>query len=246
MKINHCLLTLLLLTPENLSLASWKELIIWNVGQGLWVTLVTEQACHHMDMGGEKNVIKDVLKVCKNKAHTLSLSHGDWDHLNFVKINKNKLPKLCLLHPPQSSSDKIKKIVSSSGLSLCVKANHRNSVKPFQAFYPFFATPNENAKSLLFYTKKWLNPGDSEKAQERLWADKIPLQYIEILILGHHGSKTSTSNYLLKHLKNLRIALSSSRKSKYGHPHETVQHRLKKKKVPLIRTEIWGHIKIRF
>ena len=31
-----------------------KKLILWDVGQGQWATLISSDYCHHFDMGGEK------------------------------------------------------------------------------------------------------------------------------------------------------------------------------------------------
>jgi beta-lactamase superfamily II metal-dependent hydrolase len=43
-------------------------------------------------------------------------------------------------------------------------------------------------------------------------------------------------------LAGLKIAISSARKAKYGHPHIETIWLLKKRGVPLLRTEDWGTI----
>jgi competence protein ComEC len=63
-----------------------------------------------------------------------------------------------------------------------------------------------------------------------------------ILVLGHHGSRTSTSSLLLDHLPRLTAAVSSARFRKYGHPHARVRRDLAKRHIPLLRTEEWGNL----
>jgi competence protein ComEC len=62
------------------------------------------------------------------------------------------------------------------------------------------------------------------------------------LVLGHHGSRTSTSEALLTHLSGLKQALASSRMARFGHPHAEVRTACRKHGVALISTEAWGHV----
>ena len=101
--------------------------------------------------------------------------------------------------------------------------------------------PNELSK-VFTWNKKVLLPGDSLAKNELYWSKKLAKMKIEVLILGHHGSATSTSNRLLKKLPLLRLAIASARKNRFGHPHPDVYNRLTRKGVPLISTEKWGNI----
>ena len=64
----------------------------------------------------------------------------------------------------------------------------------------------------------------------------------QYLLLGHHGSRTSTSEQLLVGLPHLKLAIASSRHRRFGHPHLETQLRLKSHHVPLITTEDWVNI----
>lgn len=70
------------------------------------------------------------------------------------------------------------------------------------------------------------------------------LKSVRVLALGHHGSRTSTSKDLLKELPNLKLAIASARKRRYGHPHRETVEALGKFKVPILSTEDWGNIVI--
>jgi competence protein ComEC len=103
-----------------------------------------------------------------------------------------------------------------------------------------------NDESRVFeVSESFLIPGDSPVRQELTWREKIlSPEKIKFLFLGHHGSRTSTSAKLLNRLLNLKLAISSARSARYGHPHQEVLGRLKKFGVSCLQTEFWGNIKI--
>jgi len=87
-----------------------------------------------------------------------------------------------------------------------------------------------------------LAPGDSTHKEELLWAKTARSFPIQLLILGHHGSKTSTSSTLLRNLPFAEQAIASCRKARYGHPHAEVLARLRQAGIAAISTEDWGSI----
>ena len=84
-------------------------------------------------------------------------------------------------------------------------------------------------------------PGDSPTKMEKKWANQIN-ERVEVLILGHHGAKNSTSEFLLNKLTDLKVAISSAREKRYGHPTMEVKNRLRKNQIPLLKTEDWGNL----
>jgi competence protein ComEC len=110
---------------------------------------------------------------------------------------------------------------------------------------PSTVTKKRNDTSTVIQIQNFLIPGDSPSQKEKIWAKNIlPNNKIEILILGHHGSKTSSSEVLISRLSHLKMAIASSRSKKYGHPHKKVIERLKKHRLNVIRTEDWGTLMI--
>ena len=234
-------LALQTLLPHKLSQALTPRLIIWNVGQGQWVTYIKNNHCYHMDMGGEFAPINEVLKKCKNKENWIYISHADKDHINFYKRYTRKVNSHCLAHLNKNflnSTDLQKKQIN-----LCSKTKH----SPIKTIYSpnFKLTKNRNELSKVFIVEnKILNPGDSLNQNELYWAQKKSLKSITVLILGHHGSLTSNSNYLLSKLPKLKFSAVSARKNRYGHPHGRIGLRLKANNTPVISTEQWSHITI--
>ena len=69
--------------------------------------------------------------------------------------------------------------------------------------------------------------------------EKIPC---DILKVGHHGSKTSTSDAFIKYLKPKVGIISCGKDNKYGHPHYVVLSILRKYHVKIRRTDLEGTI----
>lgn len=215
--------------------------IIWNVGQGQWVTRVNKQTCVHFDFGGEFNPIDSIVGLCRWRMNALVLSHTDSDHFNFMKFIKLNLKNLCLLGPSWQSQTIHK--MKAKALLPCFE-NPNNLRWYFQNL--MIRKKDDNFRNQMAFDKKWLIPGDAPIKLEKMWmASRPPVQSITHLLLGHHGSKTSTSKELLAQLVNLKQCVSSSRQKKYGHPHRDVRIRIKSH-CHLIRTEDWGNIHFLF
>ena len=68
----------------------------------------------------------------------------------------------------------------------------------------------------------------------------------DILKLGHHGSKTSSSLRFLKQVEPRLAIISSGRKNRFRHPSKEVIRRLDDLKIPYLNTAKNGSIDIRF
>ncbi len=87
--------------------------------------------------------------------------------------------------------------------------------------------------------------GDAEQKLEERLAKQNILPKIDILKAGHHGSKTSSSNYFLNTIKP-QVAVLSVGKNKYGHPNDGVMERLNAFRIRIFRTDEDGTIEARF
>lgn len=64
----------------------------------------------------------------------------------------------------------------------------------------------------------------------------------DILKVGHHGSRTSTSENYVKEVTPLFAVISSGKGNSYGHPHKEVLETLQKENVKILRTDTEGRI----
>lgn len=238
-------LWLLLYTSICANKSSYLIVIFWNVGQGQWVTAVTPDECQHFDFGGEISPWRGnqnlFLKLCKNKLNTLQLSHPDLDHFAYYPMLVKQIPKICwreLDHTLIPANRLTRKI------PLCDQNETIDADIDQQRLFKPTKFSNKNESSIVYRFKNILLPGDSSKKMEKSWAKHTQTQKINYLLLGHHGSRTSTSDLLLKSLPQIKMAIVQSRMAKFNHPHKEVLERLKHHRVPLIKTEDWGNTAI--
>jgi competence protein ComEC len=223
-------------------LATWtapepaRQFIVWNVGQGQWTTFFDGETCWHVDMGGEFAPWRAAIELCRRRENRISLSHWDADHISFVGAARSRLPNLCLLNRPLGKAS-VRKRRMVDALKTCA------APVPFAQWNDAKAATT-NARSWVIAWNGVLLPGDSPRTEEKKWVPALPLTPIRILVLGHHGSRTSTSDMLLRHLPQLQMAVASSRRRRYGHPHREVVEVLRRARVPLLTTEDWGNIHI--
>lgn len=90
--------------PAQLQQSEWKhQFIVWNVGQGQWVTIINGHQCLHFDTGGEFFPLKQIDQKCSGLQNYIFLSHGDWDHINGLKYFKRKKGLFCLNNLPEET-----------------------------------------------------------------------------------------------------------------------------------------------
>ena len=90
---------------------------------------------------------------------------------------------------------------------------------------------------LVFASSTALLMGDAEAALERQIVASGDDLHAEVLKVGHHGSKTSTSAALLAAVRPKFAVISVGRKNRYGHPHQEVLDRLEAAGVRVFRTD---------
>lgn len=230
---------IILLSATRLSPSTLREgIVVWNVGQGQWITMAERDTCLHFDMGGEFFPWQQVKALCAHRRNEVFLSHWDWDHIGALSQSKLRktLPDLCLRIRPTGKAAQKKRQRLLASFPSC-----RPDPKDIFFWRPS-QTKTSNESSQIFFYKNVLMPGDSTKKQESIWSCQSWVPQTRVLILGHHGSKTSTSQDLVKRLSLLQMSISSARWKRYFHPHPEVLARMKSARVPVLRTEDWGNI----
>lgn len=103
---------------------------------------------------------------------------------------------------------------------------------------------NENDNSNVIYTElnsyKFLFMGDAGVDKEKDILDKYNLSNIDVLKVGHHGSKTSSSENFINEINPKYSIISVGKNNRYGHPNKGVLNNLKESKI--YRTDQNGSI----
>ena len=103
---------------------------------------------------------------------------------------------------------------------------------------------NENDNSSVIYTKlnnhKFLFMGDAGVEVEEDLIEKYNLQDIDVLKVGHHGSKTSSGDKFIDEINPKYSVISVGKNNRYGHPNKEVLNVLDNSKI--YRTDQNGSI----
>ena len=103
---------------------------------------------------------------------------------------------------------------------------------------------NENDNSNVIYTElegyKFMFMGDAPTTTEKEILKKYKLPNIDVLKVGHHGSKTSSSQEFISKINPKYSIISVGKNNRYGHPNKEVLENLKESKI--YRTDQDGSI----
>jgi len=187
------------------------------------------------------------------RIDTVYLSHKDVDHIG-------DLGELLRLIP-------VKRIIVPAGMAHLPKFQRLLTtvkVKPpvievlvgqqfadgLTAIHPFQPGRAENADSLVltgvFGGQRFMFTGDLDRAGERKIMERYPQLRIDVLKLGHHGSKTASDPQVLRHLGVRYGILSVGRHNRYGHPNQETLDTLASQKIMTYSTALQGMVTYRF
>jgi competence protein ComEC len=112
--------------------------------------------------------------------------------------------------------------------------------------------PEETAKNddslvleLTYGRHRALLTGDAEKPVESDLVASGLLRPVTLLKVGHHGSKTSSSEAFLEELKPQFAVISDGYRNQFHHPHPSVLERLTEHHAAILRTDTQGLITFR-
>ena len=87
---------------------------------------------------------------------------------------------------------------------------------------------------------KFIFMGDASVTTEKEILDKYDLPNVDVLKVGHHGSKTSSGNEFINEINPKYSIISVGKNNRYGHPNKEVLNNLEKSKI--YRTDKDGSI----
>ena len=103
---------------------------------------------------------------------------------------------------------------------------------------------NENDNSNVIYSElnvyKFMFMGDAGIDKEKDILDKYNLSNVDVLKVGHHGSKTSSSKEFIDEINPKYGIISVGKNNRYGHPNKEILNNLENSKI--YRTDQDGSI----
>ena len=183
-----------------------------------------------------------------SKIDLLILTHGDYDHIGDTinLLNEIKVDEVLFNNDPfNDTENKIIKVLDKKNIKY---SKNSWDFKKIEDLY-FLNTKeydNENDNSSVIYTEldgyKFMFMADAGIDKEKVILDKYNISGIDVLKIGHHGSKTSSSKYFINEIKPKYSIISVGKNNRYGHPTSEVLDTLSNSKI--YRTDLDGSIKI--
>lgn len=210
-----------------------EEVDFVNVGQGDCIVIRKGYDVAMIDTGSSLSFDMaeqvDIPYLRKRRIYNvdcLIASHGDFDHIGAASSLMEHF--------------KVRKYVDSlESFPLDVGGLHFENLN-------IYGLTSENEKSLVItltlMDRKWMFTGDAPiSVESRILLDNPSLD-CDILKVGHHGSKTSSSYAWLKTLSPEVAIVSVGKRNSYGHPDAEVIERLSKLGIKTRRTDEEGTI----
>ncbi len=193
------------------------------------------------------NTIKFLKSIGIRKLDYLILTHGDYDHMGeAINLVENfKVEKVIFNCGPYNDlENELIKVLDKKKISYYLYIKELNIDDNKLYFLNNKDYGNENDNSSVIYTElnnhKFLFMGDAGVDVEEDLIDKYNLQDIDVLKVGHHGSKTSSSKNFINEVNPKYSIISVGKNNRYGHPNENVLDNLEDSKI--YRTDQDGSI----
>ena len=95
---------------------------------------------------------------------------------------------------------------------------------------------------LVYKDRSFLFTGDAEGVSEKEMVDKGLDLSADVLKVGHHGGRTSSSEEFLDHVAPKLAVISVAAENDYGHPHQETIDRFKERNISVMKTSESGTI----
>lgn len=243
-------------------LASWLpwlgdtcSVTVLDVGQGQSILLQSEGKTFLVDCGGDygdtaADIAAETL-LSRGISHIdgLILTHFDKDHAGGAEYLLTRIQVDSLIVPAFPDTSGVMDALESAfgekvfplitPLSITYGASSLTVIPPAQA-----QTDNESSLCVLFQTENCaiLITGDRDESGELELLRTAALPDIDLLIVGHHGSKYATTEALLSALTPETAVISVGENNHYGHPAEETLNRLLEAGCAIYRTDRDGTV----
>jgi competence protein ComEC len=249
------------------------EVNFFDVGQGDAIFIVSPQRHQILIDGGPDSTILEKLgkemPFWDRSIDLIILTHPEKDHLaGLIEVLKRyKVENILWTGVVRDTAEfkEWEKLIKKEKAKIKIaQANQKvkwskSDIDQIEILYPFEDSSGQEFKNsnntsvvakLIFNENSFLFTGDIYKSVEKKLLEHYVLNQVkhnpidsDVLKVGHHGSKTSTSEEFLKAITP-EIAVIQVGENNYGHPHPEVLLNLEKFAIEILRTDKNGDIKI--
>lgn len=248
------------------SLPRSLKVIFFDIGQGSAVFIETSQRAQILVDGGPSSKIVEklgrTLPFFDRSIDLIISTHPDFDHLaGLVEVLKSYQVEAVGStgvkgqtagfeeFMAETNRERAEKIILKKGDIIRVGRDLKIEVLAPLEDFAGREVKDYNTSSLVFkvsYGKTdFLLTGDAPVSIEKELVEKMKSDLdVEILQVGHHGSKSSTSQAWLEATSPEMAVIQVGKNNRYGHPNEEVLERLGKYGIKVMRTDEVGDIRV--
>ena len=164
--------------------------------------------------------------------------HGDFNHMGEAinLVNNFKVEKVIFNCGPYNDLEKeLIKVLNKKKIKYysCIKELNIDDNKIY--FLQTKEYDNENDNSNVIYTElngyKFMFMGDASVTTKKEILDKYNLPDVDVLKVGQHGSKTSSSRKFINEITPKYSIINVGKNNRYGHPNKEVLDNLNNSKI---------------
>ena len=245
----------------------WQEVLtaraftvtFFDVGQGDAIYITTAMGNRILVDGGPNSIILEKLgksiPFWSNRIDLLVLTHTDADHLNgLIDVLERYEVEHILWTGIEASTDAFvawEKALEIEKAKITIAAapqiinwggkSYGRVLHPFEGFESNVVNDTSVVVQLVHPDTSVLLVGDATSKVEGGIGVKS-----DILKVGHHGSKTSTSASFVERVQPNLAIIQVGKDNSYGHPYSSVLETLAEYGIDIKRTDVDGDIVLRF
>ncbi|MDN6642230.1 MAG: DNA internalization-related competence protein ComEC/Rec2 [Lactococcus sp.] len=270
-KIRYLLIVSLFFMSMSTKFPLTESITIVDIGQGDSILLQDRlnQQTVLIDTGGKVDFIKrqkwQERQTTANAASTLIpylksrgvsqldrlvITHTDADHVGdlMALLSEIKVKKIMVSEGSMTNPKFVARLSQTKSDIQVAQVGDR--LKLFDSYleviYPLTKGDGKNNDSIVlygtFFQTSFLFTGDLEAEGEAALLANYPTLKVDVLKVGHHGSKTSSSDAFIKKMRPKIGLISCGKNNRYQHPNQETLDVFKKYQVQVYRTDLQGAI----
>lgn len=241
-------------SPHN----NYLKVVFLDVGQGDSIYIEAPNGKQMLiDGGPDATLLASLAKVMPFADRSIDMlvaTHPDADHIGGfpLLIDNYKITSIIengATSPSQIYSsleekikkEKINKIIAHRGMHIILDEKENiyfDILFPDRDITNFESNDGSIVGKLVYGNNSFMLTGDATTYTENLieWNEKDNTLQTNVLKLGHHGARTSTSILWLEKVNPSIAIVSAGKDNSYGHPHKELLDRLSSLHIPFLST----------
>lgn len=240
------------------------KVVFLDVGQGDSIYIEAPNGRQVLiDGGPDAKLLSSLAKVMPFADRSIDMviaTHPDADHIGGLPILLDNYKVTSIMENGATSTssvyasledkiskDKVNKIIAHRGMRIILddkKNIYLDILYPDRDISNMDSNEGSIVCKLVYGKDSFMFTGDATSYVENLieWNESDATLHSNVLKLGHHGARTSSSLLWLEKVDPEVAIISAGKNNKYGHPHKETLDRLSSLHIPYLSTMDLGNI----